>query len=792
MAHDRYVELERHPLGGFGFSIIGGVDTHLPPMVCALVHNGSAQLSGKVFAGDVILEVNCQPITHFTTNQVVESIRNTQDNLRLRLRDDPGTRERAQPYLRKFAVADPKLAICQARLKRSASAPNNPRSRILTDQLPRKGITRKEEKTMQRANNTSSEDMRSLQQISLVGLEDGVHGIFARGSEDIVERVITDFSVHDNSTSSKTDKLTRPQISQGLSASDDRSSTSCESSHESCMNCGHPINLLSDQHSGASADSASQFKLTCTRCGHVRNYSSGGTNLPGTPYSAHRTFEPSPDGPLSQQTTQLPGKVNGNINHMLRAAQNLADSEHYFCRSKDLSGEKKAVLNGGIKSELANSPSEGLPPDFFGRQFADLLYDSPSDLAHKLFKLEGFNRDEVAPELSKNTPYGKLVALEYLKFFDFHNESITESLQKFLKAFHLSGETQERERILIPFSKRYQECNNPDYGSEDATHTLVCAILLLNSDLHSENLHKKMTQAQFIENLAGLCDGKDFPKDLLKGFYQEIKSKPLEGFGFREKVPTPSPSKKTLTPNSSKTSSLGNPFIEIQASDSDKVYKDGLLYRKVTMGSEGRKTSAWKRKWMPFFATLKGMILFLYKSDEVSSPENTRNCLGVHHSLASRATDYIKKPYVFRFVTSDWREFLFQGKNHRDMHDWIEAINLVAATYSSPPLPAPVGSCKRFQRPVMPFSRTQLSLTKQLEHHEKKSAEAEEQLIGSLKSKPNNATGREMEEWQEKHEFLEYEYKRYKMYVNVLRGSKLESKLRDKPKSADSVNTTIQ
>lgn len=31
-----------------------------------------------------------------------------------------------------------------------------------------------------------------------------------------------------------------------------------------------------------------------------------------------------------------------------------------------------------------------------------------------------------------------------------------------------------------------------------------------------KNLHKKMTQAQFIENLTGLCDGKDFPKDLLK------------------------------------------------------------------------------------------------------------------------------------------------------------------------------------------------------------------------------------------------------------------------------------
>ena len=26
------------------------------------------------------------------------------------------------------------------------------------------------------------------------------------------------------------------------------------------------------------------------------------------------------------------------------------------------------------------------------------------------------------------------------------------------------------------------------------------------------------------------------------------------------------------------------------------------------------------------------------------------------------------------------------------MNEWIEAINLVAATYSAPPLPAPVGS----------------------------------------------------------------------------------------------------
>ncbi|XP_078366616.1 PH and SEC7 domain-containing protein 2-like isoform X2 [Oculina patagonica] len=787
MAHDRYVELERHPLGGFGFSVIGGVDTHLPPMVCALVQNGSAQLTGKVFAGDVILEVNGQPITHLTTNQVVESIRTTQDNLKLRLRDDPGTRDRARPYLRPFTVADPKLAICQARLKRSASAPQHPRNRAHTDQLPRKNFKKKEEKNMQKGTSTSNstDDVRTVGRMSLIGLEEGVDGIFSRRKQDhVVERVITDFPVYNNNPSSRTDKITRPESYKRKSYPNEGHRTSRESLPKSCINCGQPIDSPKDMDYNPSTESSASEYLTCRKCGHVRKYSSSGSSLPGTPYSGHRTLATSPFALPAKNTSHSPTKLNGNLNYKL--AYSNGDSEPPSVKSKGAPTESKAILNGGVKTEqVVSKISEGLPPDSAGREYNDLQYESPSALAQRLFNFDGFTREEVAPVLCKNTTYGKSVATEYLKFFDFQNESITQALQKFLKAFHLTGETQERERILIPFSKRYHECNSPEYGSEDATHTLVCAVLLLNSDLHGENMHKKMTQAQFIENLAELCDGKDFPKDLLKAMYQEIKTKPLEGFGSTERTPTPTPSKRTLTPNGTK-GSQGNPFIEIQASDTDKVYKEGLLYRKVTMGSEGKKTSAWKRKWMPFYATLKGMILFLHKSDEMTSPEHTRNCLGVHHSLARRATDYVKRPCVLRFVTADWREFLFQAKNQHDMNEWIEAINLVAATYSAPPLPAPVGSCKKFQRPVLPFSRSQLSLMKQLEHHESKSKEAEEQLIESLQSKPKNGSAREQEEWQEKHEFLEHEYKRYKTYVNILHGSKLESKLRDKPRGSGS------
>lgn len=35
--------------------------------------------------------------------------------------------------------------------------------------------------------------------------------------------------------------------------------------------------------------------------------------------------------------------------------------------------------------------------------------------------------------------------------------------------------------------------------------------------------------------------------------------------------------------------------------------------------------------------------------------------VGVHHSLATPATHYTKKPHVFQLRTADWRLYLFQA-----------------------------------------------------------------------------------------------------------------------------------
>ena len=55
--------------------------------------------------------------------------------------------------------------------------------------------------------------------------------------------------------------------------------------------------------------------------------------------------------------------------------------------------------------------------------------------------------------------FGKMVVKEYLRFFEFEKLSLVESLRQFLSYFSLTGESQERERIMVHFSDRYFECN---------------------------------------------------------------------------------------------------------------------------------------------------------------------------------------------------------------------------------------------------------------------------------------------------------------------------------------------
>ncbi|TSL28186.1 PH and SEC7 domain-containing protein 3 [Bagarius yarrelli] len=408
------------------------------------------------------------------------------------------------------------------------------------------------------------------------------------------------------------------------------------------------------------------------------------------------------------------------------------------------SNQEDSLGEGGLEgSNQEDSLGEG---GLEGSNQEDSLGEEP---------LEGANQ-VVSPqeEPSQGNEFSRAVGEEYLKFFDFTGQSLDEALRSFLKEVVLIGETQERERVLDHFSRRFQQCNPETFSSTGAVLTLTCAVMLLNTDLHGQNVGKAMSLPVFVSNLDGMNEGENFSKDLLKALYNSIKNHPLE-WAVEEKELLTS---ITLEQDSDQDASLrskSNPFQDLAHDKKATVFQKGFLRRKAHADIDGKRTPWGKRSWKTFYAVLKGMVLYLQKDEYRKDWQSSEEVLSVHHALAERAQDYTKRPHVFRLQTADWRVFLFEAQSTEQMNSWIGRINLVSALYSSPPFPAAVGSQRKFCRPILPATQSALIL---------EDLSALQQGV----QESRKAKARELEENRQKEEYLQHERSRYEIYIHVL------------------------
>ncbi|XP_057884591.1 PH and SEC7 domain-containing protein 1 isoform X1 [Melospiza georgiana] len=459
-------------------------------------------------------------------------------------------------------------------------------------------------------------------------------------------------------------------------------------------------------------------------------------------------------------------------------------TRHSPCHSEDSFGtplasntserpQSQLVSDSELEMDSVEQLALGSTDTLSNGHKADL--EAAKRLAKRLYNLDGFKKADVARHLGKNNEFSRMVAGEYLKFFVFTGMSLDQALRSFLKELALMGETQERERVLAHFSQRYYECNPNAVSSEDGAHTLTCALMLLNTDLHGHNIGKRMSCSEFIGNLEGLNGGTDFPKELLKALYGSIKNEKLQWAIDEEELRKSLSELADPNPKSIKRiSSCSNPFLDFSQDASIATYKHGLLVRKIHADPDCKKTPRGKRGWKPFHAILKGMILYLqkeeYKPGKALAEEELKNAISIHHSLATRASDYSKRPNVFYLRTADWRVFLFQAQNPEQMHSWITRINVVAAMFSAPPFPAAIGSQKKFSRPLLPSSCTRLSQEEQVKNHETKFKTMSAELLEHRSSLPEKKVkGKEYEELKQKEEYLEFEKSRYGTYAMLLR-----------------------
>lgn len=103
--------------------------------------------------------------------------------------------------------------------------------------------------------------------------------------------------------------------------------------------------------------------------------------------------------------------------------------------------------------------------------------------------------------------------------------------------------------------------------------------------------------------------------------------------------------------------------------------KEGILYCKTVL-KEGRR--AVDRSWRGAWAVLRRGALFLGKEKKHglliplscdSFPINLQN------AEVELASDYIKKPRVFKVITANQSEFLFQAPDLQSLAEWLDVIN---------------------------------------------------------------------------------------------------------------------
>jgi len=110
------------------------------------------------------------------------------------------------------------------------------------------------------------------------------------------------------------------------------------------------------------------------------------------------------------------------------------------------------------------------------RQKAQKVFDDNEDFISK---------DRAAAWMGEEGTIRQRTLRVFMELFDFEGQSNVTSLRHVCEKLLLRAETQQLDRILVAFSKRWCEYNpNHGFKSADAIHTFCCSIMLLNTDLH--------------------------------------------------------------------------------------------------------------------------------------------------------------------------------------------------------------------------------------------------------------------------------------------------------------------
>ncbi|KAK4194465.1 hypothetical protein QBC40DRAFT_319456 [Triangularia verruculosa] len=221
----------------------------------------------------------------------------------------------------------------------------------------------------------------------------------------------------------------------------------------------------------------------------------------------NRTRSPSPTVSKSKSVPNL-NMARKDLKLSIRHHTDSGPSNRDSSNTLGLPLEKPSVPSFKIESAEPSPKVESIPqsaksidePNEFvvgdptedDRQKAQKIYDGNEDFIQK---------DRAAAYMGEEGPIRQRVLRAYMDLFDFENQSIVNGLRLVCNRLLLRAETQQVDRILVAFTKRWCDCN-PNHGFKipDVIHTICYSIILLNTDLHIADIEHRMSKPQFVKN----------------------------------------------------------------------------------------------------------------------------------------------------------------------------------------------------------------------------------------------------------------------------------------------------
>ncbi|GAA6028264.1 hypothetical protein JCM8097_006946 [Rhodosporidiobolus ruineniae] len=227
---------------------------------------------------------------------------------------------------------------------------------------------------------------------------------------------------------------------------------------------------------------------------------------------------PSPTSSVSPTTTTTPGTGAGGKLSNQRAGVMRGSIVGYPPVGAPSSSSSSAAAVRSLPTSLAGSTaslaSSSTPAFRKGKKPAtavdeaegmseEEVQEKARELAKKAWdEDEGFlERRKIATWLGSAGRINVAALRFYIDNFDFTGLRLDVAFRRLCAKLYLKAETQQVDRILEQFSRRYFEDNPKSvYGSADVVHAVSYSLLLLNTDLHVVDTTTRMTRPQFIRN----------------------------------------------------------------------------------------------------------------------------------------------------------------------------------------------------------------------------------------------------------------------------------------------------